>query len=92
MLSVVIIAEVPPMRYGFPMARVVDDLTRRSQSDAWKRQDIPTKLSTYLGRKMWLDPIPAARASPRDRLAGRGGGEDWMEKYGGSCIPGRTKA
>ena len=80
-----------PMRYGFPLGRVTDDLAARSQSDAWKRQDIPTKLSTYLGRKMWLDPIPAARASPRDRQAGRGGGDDWM-KFAGSCIPEGVKS
>lgn len=80
-----------PMRFRFPRDRIVADLAVRSQADAWKRQDIPTKLSTYLGRKMWLEPIPAARASPRDRQAGRGGGDDWMAKYGGSCIPGGAK-
>lgn len=79
------------LRHRFPLGLILADLEKRSQSDAWKRQDIPTKLSTYLGRKMWLDPIPAARASPRDRQAGRGGGDDWMAKYGGSCIPGGAK-
>ncbi len=54
------------IRFGFPLARVVDDLATRSQSDAWKRMDVPMNLSTYLSKKKWLDPIPKprTRASP----------------------------
>lgn len=53
------------MRFGFPLARIVDDLAERSQSDAWKRMDVPMNLSTYLGKKRWLDPIPKPRERTR---------------------------
>lgn len=78
-----------PMRQRFPMTRVVDDIAKRSQSDAWKRQDIPTKLSTYLGRRMWLDGPPASRASPSARGKGGDGPQDWM-RYAGSCVKGKN--
>lgn len=72
-----------PMRFNFPRDRVVDDIATRGQSDAWKRQDIPTKLSTYLSRRMWLDGNPSPRASPQGRKNGKD--DDWM-RYAGSCI------
>ncbi|MFU2207203.1 hypothetical protein [Solidesulfovibrio sp. C21] len=54
-----------PMRFRFPRDRVVDDITARGQSDAWKRMDVPMNLSTYLGKKKWLDPIPKPRERTR---------------------------
>lgn len=60
-----------PMRFRFPRDRVVNDIVQRSQSDAWKRMDVPMNLSTYLSKKKWLDPIPKprerTRASPQPR-------------------------
>jgi len=53
------------MRHGFPLTRIVDDLAERSQSDAWKRMDVPMNLSTYLSKKKWLDPIPKPRERTR---------------------------
>jgi hypothetical protein len=59
------------MRYRFPLAQILGDLERRSQSEAWKRMDVPMNLSTYLGKRKWLDPIPQprerTRASPQPR-------------------------
>jgi hypothetical protein len=74
-----------PMRFNFPRDRVVDDISTRGQSDAWKRQDIPTKLSTYLSRRMWIDGKPSPRASPQGRKNGKD--DDWM-RYAGSCVKG----
>jgi hypothetical protein len=51
------------MRHNFPLARIVDDLDKRRNCDQWQRGRIP-KLSNYLADRVWLNPIPAARASP----------------------------
>jgi len=52
-----------PMRRNFPLARIVDDLEQRKDCDQWRRGKIP-KLSNYLTGRVWLNPIPTARASP----------------------------
>ncbi|MHC1788553.1 hypothetical protein [Solidesulfovibrio sp.] len=51
------------VRHNFPLARIVDDLDKRRNCDQWQRGKIP-KLSNYLADRVWLNPIPAARASP----------------------------
>lgn len=51
------------MRHRFPLARIADDLEARKDWDRWKRGIIPN-LSNYLTNREWLNPIPAARASP----------------------------
>ena len=51
------------MRHRFPLARIADDLETRKDWDRWKRGIIPN-LSNYLTNREWLNPIPAARASP----------------------------
>ena len=51
------------MRHRFPLARIVDDLEQRKDCDQWRRGRIK-KLSNYLNDREWLNPIPAARASP----------------------------
>jgi len=52
------------MHHRFPLARIVDDLEQRKTCDQWQRGRIP-KLSNYLRDRVWLNPIPAARASPK---------------------------
>ena|GEM_PF-4077080 len=51
------------IRHNFPLTRIVDDLDKRQHCDQWQRRRTP-KLSNYLTDRVWLNPIPAARASP----------------------------
>jgi hypothetical protein len=59
------------MRRNFPRAAILADLDKRQQCDQWQRGMIP-KLSNYLTNREWLNPIPAARASPAPRASPQG--------------------
>jgi hypothetical protein len=76
------------MRRGFPLAMIIGDLEKRKNCDQWRRGRIP-KLSNYLGDRVWLNPIPAARASPTGEKLGPDGKPDWM-RYAGSCLKGQA--
>lgn len=53
------------IHYRFPLNQILEDLDKRSQSEAWQRMDVPMNLSTYLSKKKWLDPIPKPRERTR---------------------------